>query len=290
MTTARTGDTQVGSTSGSAAPARPLTARGCAGARRTRGVPTCAGVSGRGGAGASPRSLVRGGSPTPGLEPRGPRALSDSPAALSGSSGENVRHRGGWKSIGPCGPGSARRQKRDRPTQVHARPRDGGAHARTRGARAHGGGTHPAAASRANGEPVPERGRAAAATADTAEQRRRQPRRLRSSRNGRRASGAGERTARPRPLRPRSLAARPRPPPTRTPPPLRSSAALRARGRRLRRPRGGAASGGRDLMRQGRASSGGGRGCVWGAGPDTAGTGLSVGGRGLRRSGRAPGV
>lgn len=262
MTTARTGDTQVGSTSGSAAPY----SRGCAGARSTRGVPTCAGVSGRRGAGASPRSLVRGGSPTPGLEPRGPRALSDPPAALSGSSGENVRHRGGWKSIGPCGPGSARRQKPDRPTQVHARPRDGGAHARTRGALTHGGGTHPAAASWANGEPVPERGRAAAATAGTAEQRRRRPRRLRSSRNGRRASGAGERTTRPRPLWPRSLAARPRPPPTRTAPPLRSSAALRARGRKLRRPRGGAASGGRDLMRQGRASSGEGAGLRLGGG------------------------
>lgn len=235
--------------------------------QRVPGGPTCAGVSGRGGAGASPRSLVRGGSPTPGLEPRGPSALSDPPAALSGSSGENARHRGGWKSIGPCGPGSARRQKPDRPTQVHARPRDGG-RARTdpRGAHARGAGTHPAAASRANGEPVPERDRAAAATAGTAEQRRRQPRRLRSSRNGRRASAAGERTARPRPLWPRSLAARPRPRPTRTPPPLGSSAALRARGRRLRRPRGGAAPGGRDLIRQGRASSGEGAGLRLGGG------------------------
>lgn len=131
-TTARTGDTQVGSTSGSAAPARPGTARGCAGARSTRGVPTCAGVSGRGGAGASPRSLVRDGSPTPGLEPRGPRALSDPPAALSGSSDENARHRGGWKSIGPCG----RARRADRSRTVRPKFTRGPA----TGARAHGPG------------------------------------------------------------------------------------------------------------------------------------------------------
>lgn len=264
MTTARTGDTHVGSTSGGAAQARPLTARGCAGARRTRGVPTCAGVSGRGGAGASPRSLVRGGSPTPGLEPRGPRALSDSPAALSGSSGENVRHRGGWKSIGPCGPGSARRQKRDRPTQVHARPRDGGAHARARGARTHGGGTHPAAASRANGEPVPERGRAAAATAAAGATKTPAPQAaLLPQRPTRLRRGGAHRAAPPPPaaLIGRSPAATAHPHPTA--PSLLSRAARKGT----------------------KAASTKGRSCVWGAGPDAAGAGQLWRGAGLRLGG-----
>lgn len=77
------------------------------GPRECEGPEVRGGLGARGCRGQSEEPCARRESHT-GLEPRGPCALSDPPAALSGSSGENARHRGGWKSIGPRGPGSAR--------------------------------------------------------------------------------------------------------------------------------------------------------------------------------------
>lgn len=241
--------------------ARPLTAAGGAGSRAHVGF-RGAGVPGR-----SEEACARRESQPPVPAPSATRPPRSGVQRRKRSAlTRGAAHRAARPGLRAAGSRPVRPKFTRGPAHARARRTPRGAHARAGGAR-------PAAASRADAGPVPERGRAAAATAGRAERLSRRPRRPRSSRNSRRASAAG---STPRDPAPSGRAHWPfgQPPPA----PQR------------RRAHGDwAASGWAGPQTAGRASADGGDGAAsWWAGPETAGGGATPAeGRGLRRRGRA---